>query len=140
MERHFVSRGRPTLVVPPQVDRADFADPAPPSLDDGLRLLYAGSAGAKDQLAVVLEGIRRLAPDDRARVHLAIAGISREQAGRLSDLEEAGPADLDDQVSFLGRIRGTGCSPSCAGHTSRSWSARRSDTRRRASRPRCRRA
>jgi glycosyltransferase involved in cell wall biosynthesis len=104
LERHFVSRGRPTLVVPPQVDCADYVDPAPPSLDDGLRLLYAGSAGVKDQLAVVLEGIRRLAPDDRARVRLVIAGISREQAGSLSDLDETRPADLDDQVSFLGRV------------------------------------
>ncbi|WP_433131777.1 glycosyltransferase [Micromonospora sp. CA-240977] len=104
LERHFVSRRRPTLVVPPQVDCADYADPAPPSLDDGLRLLYAGTAGAKDQLAVVLEGIRLLPPEDRSRVHLVIAGISQEQAGSLSDLGEAGPADLDDQVSYLGRV------------------------------------
>ncbi|KAB1940656.1 glycosyltransferase family 4 protein [Micromonospora sp. ALFpr18c] len=104
LERQFVSRGRPTLVVPPQVDCTDYDDPAPPSLDDGLRLLYAGSAGVKDQLAVVLEGIRGLAPDDRARVHLVIAGISREQAGSLSDLDETGPDDLDDQVTFLGRV------------------------------------
>lgn len=104
LERHFVRQGRPTLVVPPQVDRADYADPAPPALGDGLRLLYAGSAGAKDQLAVVLEGIRLLPPADRARVHLVIAGITRERVGQLSDLDEAGLADLDDQVSFLGRV------------------------------------
>ncbi|WP_435207479.1 glycosyltransferase [Micromonospora sp. bgisy143] len=104
LERHFVGVGRPTLVVPPQVDCSDYDAPAPPSLNDGLRLLYAGSAGTKDQLAVLLEGIRALAPDERARVRLTIAGISREQAGSLSDLDEASPEDLDDQVSFLGRV------------------------------------
>ncbi|MFJ6166591.1 glycosyltransferase [Micromonospora orduensis] len=104
LERHFVGRGRPTLVVPPQVDCADFADPAPSSLDGGLRLLYAGSAGAKDQLAVVLEGIRGLAPEDRSRVRLVIAGMSRERAGSLSDLGATSPDDLDDQVTFLGRV------------------------------------
>lgn len=104
LEGHFAVRGRPTLVVPPQVDCADYDDPAPPSLDDGLRLLYAGSAGTKDHLAVVLEGIRRLTPDDRARVRLVIAGISREGASRLSDLPEAALDDVDDKVSFLGRV------------------------------------
>lgn len=104
LERHFVGRGRATLVVPPQVDCADYDDPAPPSLDDGLRLLYAGSAGAKDQLAVVLEGIRRLAPEDRSRVRLVIAGVSRDAAGSLSDLDASSPDDLDDQVRFLGRV------------------------------------
>ncbi|WP_327031947.1 glycosyltransferase [Micromonospora ureilytica] len=104
LERHFVSRGRPTLVVPPQVDCTGYDDPAPPALDDGLRLVYAGSAGAKDQLAVLLEGIHGLAPDDRARVHLVIAGIDREQAGSLSDLDEADLTDLDEQVTFLGRV------------------------------------
>ncbi|TNH27614.1 glycosyltransferase family 4 protein [Micromonospora orduensis] len=104
LERYFVGRGRPTLVVPPQVDCADYADPAPPSLTDGLRLLYAGSAGAKDQLAVVLDGIRRLAPEDRSRVRLVIAGISREHADTLSDLDATSPEDLYDQVIFLGRV------------------------------------
>ncbi|GAA2194360.1 hypothetical protein GCM10009848_58010 [Micromonospora lupini] len=104
LERRFVDSGRPTLVVPPQVDCADYAEHTSPPLAGGLRLLYAGSAGPKDQLAVVLEGLRRLAPDDRSRVRLVIAGVSREQAGRLSDLDETGSRDLDDQVSFLGWI------------------------------------
>ncbi|PYC76000.1 hypothetical protein C7C45_02535 [Micromonospora arborensis] len=104
LERHFVGQGRPTLVVPPQVDCAGYDDPAPPSLTDGLRLLYAGSAGAKDHLSVVLEAIRGLAPAERARVRLVIAGISREQAGDLSDLNGASSADLDDQVCFLGWV------------------------------------
>ncbi|MEH1166201.1 glycosyltransferase [Micromonospora sp. CPCC 205539] len=104
LERHFVRRGRPTLLVPPQVDCADYPDPAPPSLDDGLRLLYAGSAGPKDQLAVVLAGIRGLPAADRSRVHLVIAGISRDQADSLSDLGDLTLGDLDDQVSFLGRV------------------------------------
>ncbi|WSR59770.1 glycosyltransferase [Micromonospora ureilytica] len=104
LERHFVGRGRATLMVPPQVDCADYDSPAPPSLDDGLRLLYAGSAGAKDQLAVVLGGIRGLAPEHRSRVRLVIAGLTREQAGSLSDLDDADPDDLDGQVVFLGRV------------------------------------
>ncbi|MEU4778228.1 glycosyltransferase [Micromonospora sp. NPDC023633] len=95
---------RPTLVVPPQVDCADYAPPAPPPLADGLRLLYAGTAGPKDLLAVVVEGIRRLPEAQRHRVRLTIAGVAREQATRLSDLDSAGLADLTDQVTFLGRV------------------------------------
>ncbi|MEW2375077.1 glycosyltransferase [Micromonospora sp. NPDC047812] len=104
LERHFLRRGRRTMVVPPQVDCAAYDDPAPLSLRDGLRLLYAGSAGPKDLLGVVLAGIRLLPPDDRARVRLVIAGISRDQATDVSDLDEPALAELGDQVTFLGRL------------------------------------
>lgn len=104
LERHFLRRGRRTMVVPPQVDCADYDDPAPASLCDGLRLLYAGSAGPKDLLAVVLEGIRLLPPGERARVRLVIAGMSRDQAANVSDLDESALAEFGDQVTFLGRL------------------------------------
>ncbi|MEU6078097.1 glycosyltransferase [Micromonospora sp. NPDC047074] len=104
IERQFLRRGRRTMVVPPQVDCADYGDPAPPSLHDGLRLLYAGSAGPKDLLAVVLAGIRLLPPADRARIRLVIAGMSREQATDVSDLDEGDLAALGEQVTILGRI------------------------------------
>ncbi|MFE9201811.1 glycosyltransferase [Micromonospora sp. NPDC007230] len=95
---------RPTLLVPPQVDRDTFAYPAPPSLAGGLNLLYAGTAGAKDMLAVVVEGIRRLSDAQRHRVRLTIAGMSREQANCMSDLNGSDLDDIDGQVTFLGRV------------------------------------
>ncbi|MEH0972533.1 glycosyltransferase [Micromonospora sp. CPCC 205546] len=104
LERHFLRRGRRTMVVPPQVDCAAYDDPAPPSLRGGVRLLYAGSPGPKDLLGVVLAGIRLLPPADRGRVRLVIAGISRNQATDVSDLAEDDLAELGDQVTFLGRL------------------------------------
>ncbi|MFG1779347.1 glycosyltransferase [Micromonospora sp. NPDC049048] len=104
LERHFLRHGRQTMVVPPQVDCAGYGNPAPPPPRDGLRLLYAGSAGPKDLLGVVLAGIRLLPPADRARVRLVIAGISRDQATVASDLDEPALAELGDQVTFLGRL------------------------------------
>ncbi|MER5334811.1 glycosyltransferase [Micromonospora sp. NPDC002717] len=98
------ARRRPTLMVPPQVDRAAYQPPAPPSLTDGLRLLYAGTAGTKDLLAVVAEGIRRLPAAERDRVRLTIAGMTRDQAVRLSDLDAGNLDGLGDQVIFLGRV------------------------------------
>ncbi|MFC3501708.1 glycosyltransferase [Micromonospora krabiensis] len=98
------ARRRPTLVVPPQVDRAAYAPPAPPPLAEGLRLLYAGTAGTKDMLAVVVEGIRRLPAAERERVRLTIAGMTRDQAVSLSDLDGAGLDGLADGVIFLGRV------------------------------------
>ncbi|MEV5767854.1 glycosyltransferase [Micromonospora sp. NPDC052213] len=95
---------RPTLVVPPQVDCAGYASPAPPSLEGGLRLIYAGTAGAKDLLAVVVEGIRRLPAAVRDRVRLTIAGMTRDQAVSLSDLDAHCLEDLAGQITFLGRV------------------------------------
>ncbi|MBM7493638.1 glycosyltransferase involved in cell wall biosynthesis [Micromonospora luteifusca] len=104
LERHYARRGKPVLVVPPQVDCADYGPPAPPPIRDGLRLLYAGTAGAKDPLGVILAGIRRLSPPDRQRVHLTIAGMTRAQATSLSDLEGGAVAEFGDQITFLGRV------------------------------------
>ena len=104
LQRRFARPNRATLVVPPQVDCADYDQPAPSSLQGGLRLLYAGTAGSKDHLAGVLEGIRRLPETDRRRVRLTIAGMTQEQATAVSDLDDKAVADLGDQLVFLGRV------------------------------------
>ncbi|RQX11512.1 hypothetical protein DLJ58_08195 [Micromonospora arida] len=104
LQRRFARSDRATLVVPPQVDCADYDQPAPSSLQGGLRLLYAGTAGSKDHLAGVLEGIRRLPETDRQRVRLTIAGMTQEQATAVSDLDGKAVADLGDQLVFLGRV------------------------------------
>jgi glycosyltransferase involved in cell wall biosynthesis len=91
--RRFAGRRRPVLVVPPQVDCDEYAKPDPPSVHIGLRLLYAGTPGAKDRLDILVEGLTRLSDADRARIELRIAG-----AGEPSGW--AGPP----QVTFLGRI------------------------------------
>ncbi|MEV6371704.1 glycosyltransferase [Micromonospora musae] len=98
------ARRRPTLMVPPQVDRAAYAPPAPPPLAPGLHLLYAGTAGAKDMLAVLMQGIRQLPAAERDRIRLTIAGMTREQAVSLSDLNVGDLDDLAEQVTFLGRV------------------------------------
>ncbi|MEU5724525.1 glycosyltransferase [Micromonospora sp. NPDC047738] len=99
---HYAGHGRPVLVVPPQVDCAQFTSPAPPPLASGLRILYAGSPGLKDLLAVVLQGLARLPAPERQRVQLVVAGVSRLDAPRSSDLD-AGLLDTDS-VAFLGRV------------------------------------
>ncbi|MET7705777.1 glycosyltransferase [Micromonospora sp. NPDC005413] len=104
LQRRFARPNRPILVIPPQVDCADYRQPAPPSLKGSLRLLYAGTAGSKDHLAAVLEGIRRLPEPERRQVRLNIAGMTREQATAVSDLDDEVVADLGDQVNFLGRV------------------------------------
>ncbi|MCX4473382.1 glycosyltransferase [Micromonospora sp. NBC_01655] len=101
---HFVRRGRPTLVVPPQVDLAEHPAPAPPPIAEGVRLLYAGSAGPKDLLSVVLAGMRGLPRAERDRVRLVIAGFDRDRAASLSDLDEGLLTELADRVTFLGRV------------------------------------
>ncbi|MFC8620174.1 glycosyltransferase [Micromonospora purpureochromogenes] len=101
---HFAGRGRPVLVVPPQVDCAQYTSPEPPQLAGGLRLLYAGSPGPKDLLAVILDGIRQLPEPERLRVHLVIAGVSRDQAAALPQVSTADLEAMADQVTFLGRI------------------------------------
>jgi glycosyltransferase involved in cell wall biosynthesis len=102
--QYFANRGADVLVVPPQVDCAEFRPPSPPSLRDGLRLVYAGSPGTKDMLDILLEGIRQLPASDQARINLTIAGVTRSQATRLSDLRQSSMAALGDQVAFIGRI------------------------------------
>jgi glycosyltransferase involved in cell wall biosynthesis len=104
LRRRLARTNRPILVVPPQVDCADYRPPAPPPLKDGLRLLYAGTAGPKDRLAALLDGIRRLPEPDRRRVRLTVAGMTREQAATMSDLDDRVVADLADQIVFLGRV------------------------------------
>ncbi|MFY1699785.1 MULTISPECIES: glycosyltransferase [unclassified Solwaraspora] len=96
--------GLQVLVVPPQVDCAEFTPPRPPSLAAGLRLLYAGTPGRKDMLHVILCGISRLTPAQQRRVHLTIAGITRSDAARLSDLDPAVLDGLCAEVTFLGRV------------------------------------
>ncbi|MGC4848790.1 glycosyltransferase [Micromonospora sp. DT15] len=104
LQRRHARPNQPVLVVPPQVDCADYRQPAPSSLMDSLRLLYAGTAGPKDHLAAVLEGIRRLPEPERQRVRLTIAGMTREQAAGMSDLDDGTVAELGDQIIFLGRV------------------------------------
>ncbi|MEV4656115.1 glycosyltransferase [Micromonospora sp. NPDC049301] len=101
--RRFSHR-RPTLVVPPQVDLSRYPPSSAPPLAGGLRLLYAGTAGPKDLLAVVVDAIRQLPAADRGRVRLTIAGMTRAQAADMSDLDPACLDGLDLQVMFLGRV------------------------------------
>lgn len=100
LERH----GLDVLVVPPQVDCDEFAEPRSSSLTGGLRLLYAGTPGRKDMLDVILRGISRLAPQDQARVHLTIAGVTRDDAAALSDLDVSVLDSVSAEVTFLGRV------------------------------------
>jgi glycosyltransferase involved in cell wall biosynthesis len=104
LAEYFSRRGLALLVVPPQVDCDEFDEPGPPSLTTGLRLLYAGTPGRKDMLNVLIEGIRLLPPQAQARISLRIAGISRSQAGAMSDLSEATLSGLSADVEFLGRL------------------------------------
>ncbi|MFV2021935.1 glycosyltransferase [Micromonospora sp. LOL_023] len=96
--------GLQVLVVPPQVDCDEFAPARPPSLGDGLRLLYAGTPGRKDMLDVILRGIGRLSPSDQRRVSLTIAGVSRDDAAARSDLDVAVLDAVSADVAFLGRV------------------------------------
>ncbi|MGW0213431.1 glycosyltransferase [Micromonospora chokoriensis] len=97
-------RGLDVLVVPPQVDCDEFAESRSPSLTDGLRLLYAGTPGRKDMLDVILRGISRLTPQEQARVRLTIAGVTRDDAAALSDLDVSVLDSVSAQVTFLGRV------------------------------------
>ncbi|NYH46123.1 glycosyltransferase involved in cell wall biosynthesis [Micromonospora jinlongensis] len=101
---YFERRGLDVLVVPPQVDCDEFAEPRPSSLTGGLRLLYAGTPGRKDMLDVILRGISRLSPQDQARVRLTIAGVSRQDAAALSDLDVSVLDSMSAEVTFLGRV------------------------------------
>ncbi|WP_410821264.1 glycosyltransferase [Micromonospora sp. 050-3] len=97
-------RGVDVLVVPPQVDCDEFAEPRSSSLTGGLRLLYAGTPGRKDMLDVILRGISRLGPQDQARVRLTIAGVTREAAAASSDLDISVLESVSAEVTFLGRV------------------------------------
>jgi glycosyltransferase involved in cell wall biosynthesis len=101
---YLTGHGLDVLVVPPQVDCDDFAAHWSPSLTGGLRLLYAGTPGRKDMLDVLLRGISRLTSQDQARVHLTIAGVTRDDAPALSDLEVPVPDSVSAEVTFLGRV------------------------------------
>lgn len=96
--------GLEVLVVPPQVDCDEFAPARPPSLREGLRLLYAGTPGRKDMLDVILRGIGQLSSHDQRRVSLTIAGVSRDDAAARSDLDVAVLDAVSADVTFLGRV------------------------------------
>ncbi|WP_433532417.1 glycosyltransferase family protein [Micromonospora sp. CA-263727] len=101
---YLTDRGLDVLVVPPQVDCDEFPVARPPSLADGLRLLYAGTPGRKDMLDVIVRGISRLAPHDQRRVSLTIAGVTREEAAARSDLDVSVLEQVSAEVTFLGRV------------------------------------
>jgi glycosyltransferase involved in cell wall biosynthesis len=101
---YLKGHGLDVLVVPPQVDCDEFTESRPASLTGGLRLLYAGTPGRKDMLDVILRGISRLAPQDQARVSLTIAGVTREAAAALSDLDVSVLDSVSAEVTFLGRV------------------------------------
>jgi glycosyltransferase involved in cell wall biosynthesis len=101
---YLEGHGLAVLVVPPQVDVEEFAEPRSSSLAGGLRLLYAGTPGRKDMLDVILRGISRLTPQDQSRVHLTIAGVTRDDAAALSDLDVSVLDSVSAEVTFLGRV------------------------------------
>ncbi|MGK5739555.1 glycosyltransferase [Micromonospora sp. URMC 103] len=101
---HFVSRGLSVVVVPPQVDCKEFGESKAPPISDGLRLLYAGTPGRKDMLDVVLRGLAQLPAAQQERVSVTIAGITRDDATALSDLDVSVLDRIAARVTFLGRV------------------------------------
>lgn len=95
--------GLDTLTVPAPLDCREFGPHHRPPLDQGLRLIYAGTPGRKDLLDVIIAGIGRLPPADQRRVHLTIAGISGAEAAD-SDLAPATLAGIGATIRFRGRV------------------------------------
>jgi glycosyltransferase involved in cell wall biosynthesis len=104
MAAYLRSHGLEVLVVPPQIDCGEFGASRPPSMSDGLRLLYAGTPARKDMLDVILRGISLLTPDEQKRVRLVIAGVTLEEAAATTDLDPAVLDDITADVQFLGRV------------------------------------
>ncbi|WP_434743544.1 glycosyltransferase [Micromonospora sp. SH-82] len=100
----FRAAGRPTLVVPPLVDPTEYARCDPPPTATGVRLLYAGTAGPKDLLAVVVSALLTLPPADRDRIELVVAGMTGAEAAHASDLDRRQLTEVGDRVTFLGRV------------------------------------
>jgi glycosyltransferase involved in cell wall biosynthesis len=95
--RGFAERNLPTLVVPPLVDCAEFAVPAPPPIHQRLRLVYAGTPTRTDLLDVVVRAIGALPPAERDRIELVIGGVDRAHA-RHSELRHV------PGVTFAGQL------------------------------------
>jgi glycosyltransferase involved in cell wall biosynthesis len=102
LQRRFAARRTPVLRVPPLVDCAAYAAARPPSLRDGLRLLYAGTPGAKDLLDTVVTAVARQ-PRHRS-VSLIVAGLDASGATAGSDLRAETLAAAGDRVEFAGRV------------------------------------
>ncbi|WP_327003562.1 glycosyltransferase [Dactylosporangium sp. NBC_01737] len=100
LERRFAARRVPVLRVPPLVDCAAFPSPQPPSLGTGLRLLYAGTPGAKDLLDVVVAAVAA----EPGPVRLVVAGLDASDAIGGSDLRTGTLAAAGERVEFAGRM------------------------------------
>lgn len=104
LQRHFSGRQVPVLRVPPLADCAAFPPPRPPSIEDGLRLLYAGTPGAKDLLNTLVAVIAALPEPDRRPVRLVVAGLDASGASSASDLLAGTVAAAGNRVEFVGRV------------------------------------
>ena len=82
LERYYLAAGCRVIRVPPTLDvnesKWERARRVPFGTTDVLRLGYAGTPGKKDDVALVLEAVRRVRDLGR-RVELRVIGPSREQ-------------------------------------------------------------
>jgi glycosyltransferase involved in cell wall biosynthesis len=93
-----------TWVVPPQIDVDEYPQSKPQPIENGVRLIYAGTPGSKDRLHVIIAGIRGLPLAEQAKIRLDIVGISEREATVASDLESAHFGDLAAQINLIGRV------------------------------------
>ena len=106
LERYYLAAGCRVIRVPPTLDvnesKWERARRVPFGTTDVLRLGYAGTPGKKDDVALVLEAVRRVRDLGR-RVELRVIGPSREQVLAQSRRVQDDVAALGYAVHFTGR-------------------------------------
>jgi glycosyltransferase involved in cell wall biosynthesis len=102
MGSQLAARGCHVLRLPPQVDVDEFRTHAYLDRVDRLELLYAGTPGAKDDLASVLAGLLCLSSTERQRVHLTLAGVTDQSLRSFAPAGSQTLGQLEGVVSAVG--------------------------------------
>ncbi len=104
LEKHFVSKGVPSVRIPVIFD-VDKTECNKNTVRDKTVFMYAGSPGKKDYLATIVEGFSLLAvgsadPD----FELRIVGVTKEQLTSLCDVKQQHIEALGDKLKCYGRV------------------------------------
>jgi glycosyltransferase involved in cell wall biosynthesis len=104
LHHQYLGRGCQSVVVPPTLDvPAVSARTHGRDTRRAMELVYAGSPGRKDLLDNILEAVLRLRRDGHD-VHLSVAGIPAEDAGRYAAVRSRPAIEVSEGVAFVGML------------------------------------
>lgn len=105
LESYFSETVPNVIRIPPTIDTSSV--PFTPKLDaDRIKLIYAGIPGKKDYLHLVIQGIRSLRIEERAKIQLDIYGLNFHELQQYLDATGCSErlAGLENTIFAHGRV------------------------------------